>query len=213
MRMRELAVPLQALLAMLTCLGLMWMVYTMAFFDPNPPTAAEVHALEEQDPQMLVYKTAAAMTVDALLFGPTQILLPVTGPSLTPMPTTLLQSSSLSTLVVLPTLTPTSTRRPAGPTPTTRSSGDDPIVIAPTSTPIPPTRTAVPSATSVPPTVEPSATNTAPPEPTEIEPTSTEEPQPTNSPDPTEPPTQEPEPTEPPATNAVTEPASTESAP
>jgi hypothetical protein len=212
--MRELAVPLQALLAMLTCLGLMWMVYTMAFFDPNPPTAAEVHALEEQDPQMLVYKTAAAMTVDALLFGPTQILLPVTGPSLTPMPTTLLQSSSLSTLVVLPTLTPTSTRRPAGPTPTTRSGGDDPILGLPTATPIPPTRTAVPtataqpSATAVPPTAEPSETSS--PDPTE-EPTA----QPTATEAPTEDPTEEPteEPTEPPVTESVTEPASTDSAP
>lgn len=210
MRMRELAVPLQALLAMLTCLGLMWMVYTMAFFDPNPPTAAEVHALEEQDPQMLVYKTAAAMTVDALLFGPTQILLPVTGPSLTPMPTTLLQSSSLSTLVVLPTLTPTSTRRPVGPTPTTRS-GDDPILNVPTATSIPPTLTAMPTATP-----QPSAT--AVPPTSTSEPTATSEP-PTTEPPPTDQPTDQPteepteEPTEPPATDAPTEPASTESAP
>lgn len=211
MRMRELAVPAQALLAVLTCLGLMWMVYTMAFFDPNPPTAAEVHSLETQDPEMLVFRTAAAMTVDALLFGPTQILLPVTGPSLTPMPTSMLQASSLSTLVSLPTLTPTSTR-PAWRTPTAHAGGSVGAILpsatprTPTLTVVPtdpPTSTMQPSATPEPPTSEPSTETAVPPTVTQVtqEPPTPEPSTPTAEPPPIE--TTEPPPTEPVSTESA----------
>lgn len=195
MRVRELAVPLQALLAVLTCISLMWMVYTMAFFDPNPPTAAEVHSLETQDPEMLVYKTAAAMTVDALLFGPTQILLPVTGPSLTATPMGTITRTLLSTLVSMPTSTGTATRRPVL-TPTDRDSAD-PILPNATLTPRPtftatdvPTIAPTETATEAP-TTEPSAT---------AEPTATvlptTEPPPTDVPTATVLPTTEPLPTD-----------------
>jgi hypothetical protein len=199
MRMRELAVPLQALLAVLTCIGLMWMVYTMAFFDPNPPTAAEVHSLETQVPEMQVFKTAAAMTVDALLFGPTQILLPVTGPSLTATPIGTLTRTLLSTLVSLPTSTGTATFRPVL-TPTDREN-DDPNLPPATSTPRP-TFTSTDAPTVAPP---PTATATEPPT---DEPSATAEPtEPPATESPTEPPTEEP--TVPPPTDdpTATEPA------
>jgi hypothetical protein len=199
MRMRELAVPLQALLAVLTCIGLMWMVYTMAFFDPNPPTAAEVHSLETQEPEMQVFKTAAAMTVDALLFGPTQILLPVTGPSLTPTPIGTLTRTLLSTLVSLPTSTGTATLRPVL-SPTDREN-DDPNLPPASSTPRP-TFTATDAPTIAPP---PTATATEPPT---DEPSATAEPtEPPATESPTEPPTEEP--TVPPPTDdpTATEPA------
>jgi hypothetical protein len=201
MRMRELAVPVQALMAVLTCISLMWMVYTMAFFDPNPPTAAEVHSLETQDPEMQVFKTAAAMTVDALLFGPTQILLPVTGPSLTATPMGTITRTLLSTLVSLPTSTGTATFRPVL-TPTDREN-EDPNLPPATSTPRPTF-----TATDVPTTIMPPPTATATEQPPTAVPSATAEPtEPPATESPTEPPTEEP--TVPPPTD---DPTATESA-
>src|SRR6185369_10177198 len=101
-KLRELAVPLQAFMAMTFCVGLVWMIYAVAFFDATPPSALEVRALVTQDVQINDLRTAAAMTVDALFgFGPTPILLPTYTftPTLTPTSTLV----SFSTVATTPT--------------------------------------------------------------------------------------------------------------
>ncbi len=198
MRLREFAVPLQAFLAVTICFSLIWMVYAMAFFDPTPPTAAEIKSLATNDPEISGLKTAAALTVNALFaFGPTQILLPTSTPTftLTFTPTITATGTSISTR----TATATYTLIPFTATPT---GGDSPFNPVPTKTPIPTlTSTSIPTVkvtlTSIPPfTLTPVPTIA-----TEPPPTATNEPPPTNTPAP--PPTDPPPTDLPPPTPVV----------
>jgi hypothetical protein len=178
MRIRELAVPLQALLAMLICASLGWMVYTMAFFDPDPPSAAEVYLLETQDAEMPVLKTAAALTVEALFFGPTQILMPVTGPSVTPTPAFTSTVRAVFTLVSVPTASATVTRVFVQVPTARRDDRSDPA--AATATPQPPTLEPTATVEITEPPTEPPLTDT-PAEPTATEPPAVDTPDPTST--------------------------------
>jgi hypothetical protein len=196
-KLRELAVPLQAFMAMTFCIGLVWMIYAVAFFDATPPSALEVRALVTQDVQINDLRTAAAMTVDALFgFGPTQILLPTYTftPTLTPTSTLV----SFSTVATTPTATSVVI---FGGTPTEKNDSQ-PNVPTRTLTPRPPTVTASnipPTITSVPVTqtpMPPTATTQPPPTATDAPPpTATDVP-------PTDPPTTDP-PTAAPTSGAV----------
>lgn len=194
LRVREFAAPLQALLFIVICLSLVWMLYAMAFYDPTPPTMDEVNSDVTQDPQINDMRTAAAQTVNALFgFGPTQIFLVTSTPSLSPTvtPTMLVVANTItprpatftSTAVIEPTWTDDRTR-------------EDPPTSPPT--PIPPTFRP-PTATF---TLRPPKTATNPP-PTTPKPPTTEPPPKTTEPPPTDPPTDE-SPTEPPVTEEPT---------
>jgi len=176
MRVREFAIPLQAFLAMTICFGLVWMVYAMAFFDPTPPTAAEIKFPATDDPKINDIKTAAVLTVNALFLIPTQIMLPTATPTFTLTQTPTITASSTAT----PTQTATATLAfIVVRSPTRDESFDPPVIIIPS-----PTLTFTPEPTQEPtmepteePTIEPTAEPTVEPtgeptaEPTETDPT------------------------------------------
>ena len=209
MRVREWMVPLQAFLAIVICGSLMWMVYAMAFFDPTPPTAAEIRSFATEDLQLDRLQTAAALTVDAFFaVGPTQILLPTFTPSVTPVYTLTIAyvpgtvtgvGSVTATWTSTLALTFTSTPRNNPQIPSATSTVTMTFTPRPTATSLP---TSTPTATNL-----PTATSTDLPTPTDF-PTPTDVP--TDLPTPTDVPTEkpptptdEPTATEPPVDTAV----------
>lgn len=179
MRAREFVIPLQAFLGVTICVGMVWMIYAMAFFDPTPPTAAEIRFPATDDPRINEAKTAAVSTVNALFLMPTQILLATSTPTFTPTHTATITASPTPTATNTPTRTP---RFIIVLSPTRAESSDPPVVNPPA-----PTSTFTPQPTEEPteePTIEPTE------EPTE-EPTDEPTAEPTVAPT-------EPSPTEPP---------------
>lgn len=167
---KENRVPLQALLISILCIGLLFLVYLVAFRRSPLDADAQQHANST--------KTALALTA---------------GPLLSPFPTltapTPTASATPTITSTIPTATPTATRTPTK-TPTLIPTFTPRTIIAHstttrTSTPVP-TSTSRPTSTRTPVPVPPTSTPPVIIPPTDT-PVNTQEPQPTEPP--TEPPT------------------------
>ncbi len=200
MRFRQYLVPLQAFFALFVCLGMAWMIFVMAGFNPTPPTTMELQLWSTQDGSYAsMNSTAAALAFEMIAeYIPTPILLPVTG--VTTTPTALVTATLQSAYTPPPSLTPTSIRlfSTFTFTPTRDRSSDRstatwtvplPSTIPPTMTPtIRPMNTATI-------TLPPSPTRSATPTPTVSTATDEPTPVPSATAEPTQPAT-EPPPTE-----------------
>ncbi len=165
MRFRQYLVPLQAFFALFVCLGIAWMIFVMAGFNPTPPTTMELQLRSTQDGSYAsMNSTAAALAFEMIAaYIPTPILLPVTGATTTP--TALVTATLQSAYTPPPSLTPTSTLLPAWTSTSTRERRSDGSTATWT----------VPPPTTIPPTISPTIrpTNTATITLTPRQPTST----------------------------------------
>jgi hypothetical protein len=216
MKTRTYLIPLQALAAVLVCIGVVWLIYTVSFMDPNPPSALQINpaSTSELIPNL---STAAALAAELLQVDSSPIaILPVTGdnPTVTVTFTVVFVFPTITGQPILVTATPSSpflfpspTKVGDNPAPTIVPSSTFTFTPTRTNTPVPtPTFTATstpspvptPTNTPIPPTdtpIPPTSTpipptsTPIPPTSTPIPPTSTTTPPPSDTPEtPTDPP-------------------------